>query len=379
MLSALKAATMLESHLARRVLQGSPNLFESVASIIQSGMADPEGTTVEVSVGSLTGSAVGASSPTWWRRMLFSTLEGEQVALQVGYRHEQVLLPQAPIESDSAYIALVGEMLRCHFPEFARGGAAKPTLQSILERALDATQEGVVVHWGDGSIAASNRGAQHILGLSADQLAGKTSADPRWEALDEDGERLDWRRHPAMITLRTGETIRDFVMGVRRADGMRVWVTVNSYPLQLPDDPSGKMGVVATFRDVTAERRDLLRLEMSDAALALLGRSLPDVMISLHAADGTYEYVSPFCEELLGYPPEEILGRSSYDFIHEEDRPKVSDTHQVVLSQPDKTDVRFRLVRKDGDAVSVHTQCQLVRDPRTGAIRGIACITQPTG
>ena len=42
-------------------------------------------------------------------------------------------------------------------------------------------------------------------------------------------------------------------------------------------------------------------------------------MVSAHAPDGTYRYVSAASKELLGYEPEELLGTSAYDHFHPED------------------------------------------------------------
>ena len=38
-------------------------------------------------------------------------------------------------------------------------------------------------------------------------------------------------------------------------------------------------------------------------------------MISRHALDGSYLYVSPASRDLLGYEPEEMIGRDSADFV----------------------------------------------------------------
>jgi len=54
-------------------------------------------------------------------------------------------------------------------------------------------------------------------------------------------------------------------------------------------------------------------------------------MLARHAPDGTYRYVSPACRELLGYEPDELVGRSMYDFIHEDNLASVQAAHAEVL------------------------------------------------
>lgn len=74
--------------------------------------------------------------------------------------------------------------------------------------------EGIVVQDRHGQILQCNPAAEEILGLTIDQLCGRSSLDPRWRAVSDDGSDLDPNSHPAMVTLRTGEPIRNFVMGI---------------------------------------------------------------------------------------------------------------------------------------------------------------------
>ena len=50
----------------------------------------------------------------------------------------------------------------------------------------------------------------------------------------------------------------------------------------------------------------------------LLAQNATD-MISVHKPDGTYLYVSPASKELIGYTPEELMGKNAFDNIHPED------------------------------------------------------------
>ena len=81
---------------------------------------------------------------------------------------------------------------------------------ALLERekhmrsVFSAMAEGLVIHDKNGRIIDVNPAAADILGLSRDQLLGKTSWDPAWQATREDATPCPGAEHPAMITLRTG-------------------------------------------------------------------------------------------------------------------------------------------------------------------------------
>ncbi|MEA5447029.1 PAS domain S-box protein [Leptolyngbya sp. CCNP1308] len=141
------------------------------------------------------------------------------------------------------------------------------TLQASEERyrsVIETVAEGIVLQHADGSIFTCNASAEEILGLTAEQMMGRSSFDPRWAATYEDGSPFVGAQHPAMITLRTGEPQSNVVMGVHKPDGSFTWISINTRPLFHPNDPT-PFAVVASFSNITdrklaeAERAQLIR------------------------------------------------------------------------------------------------------------------------
>jgi PAS domain S-box-containing protein len=98
-------------------------------------------------------------------------------------------------------------------------------------------------------------------------------------------------------------------------------------------------------------------------------------MISAHAPDGTYRFVSAAARELLGYEPEELVGTWAYDYFHPDDVPKVSGVHRSVLDGAPAT-VVYRLRRKSGEYAWVETTTRIV-DGEDGEACEIVCCTRP--
>ncbi|MBL8306434.1 MAG: PAS domain S-box protein [Rubrivivax sp.] len=137
-----------------------------------------------------------------------------------------------------------------HEQTLAQLHLAEGRYQGIVE----AMAEGVVLQDADGRIVAANPAAEVILGLTVDQMLGVTSVDPRWGAVREDGSPFPGELHPAMVTLRTGEALRDQVMGIDDPHTGRRWISVNT--LRLPgDDPTHPERVLATFVDITQRKQ----------------------------------------------------------------------------------------------------------------------------
>jgi PAS domain S-box-containing protein len=123
--------------------------------------------------------------------------------------------------------------------------------------------EGVVHQDADGRIVSANPAACRLLGLTLDQMQGRTSLDPRWRSIHEDGTAFPGAEHPAMVALRTGEPQRGVVMGIGLPERSEYrWILIDAVPEFAPGETKPHR-VFATFRDITERRRaEQDRLEM---------------------------------------------------------------------------------------------------------------------
>lgn len=145
-----------------------------------------------------------------------------------------------------------------------RAEAAARRLQSLFAALV----EGVVVQRQDGAITEVNEAAERILGLTSDQLRGRSSLDPRWRAVREDGSPFPGDQHPAMQALRTGQPVMGTVMGVHKPDGTLSWITIHAVPRF--DADGNVVESVTTFHDVTAIRSAAARA-LAQERLASIG------------------------------------------------------------------------------------------------------------
>jgi PAS domain S-box-containing protein len=158
----------------------------------------------------------------------------------------------------------------------ARDITARKVAEEAIRKSEDryrsviaAMQEGIVLMDADGTIRACNASAERILGLSADQMMGRTSLDPRWRAVHEDGTPFPGETHPVMVTLRTGQPCSNVIMGVHKPDGALTWISINSQPL-LEADGVTPAGVVASFEDISDRKATEQALQNARLELARL-------------------------------------------------------------------------------------------------------------
>src|SRR5207237_847058 len=92
--------------------------------------------------------------------------------------------------------------------------------------------------------------------------------------------------------------------------------------------------------------------------------------VTLVDPGGMVLYSSPSSRRLLGYPPDEFLGRSGFEVIHPDDQARVAVLLAEVVRQPETTvTAEFRALHKDGSWRWVEcVGTNLLAEPAVGAI-----------
>ncbi|NLP31271.1 MAG: PAS domain S-box protein [Clostridiales bacterium] len=189
--------------------------------------------------------------------------------------------------------------------------------QSELKfRRLFATMsQGVVSQAADGRILSANPEAEKILGLSLDQMKGKTSEDSAWKTIYEDGSEMPGSKHPSMIALRTGKPCGPVVLGVFQPKlNSHIWLSVNATPIIEQD---GTLSQVYTiFQDITAEKKakqdyQLLFNSMVD------GFALHEIICDNDGKPIDYRFlaVNPAFERIVGKKAKDIIGKTVLEVL----------------------------------------------------------------
>jgi diguanylate cyclase (GGDEF)-like protein/PAS domain S-box-containing protein len=110
---------------------------------------------------------------------------------------------------------------------------------------------------------------------------------------------------------------------------MRATTEANSASDELE---GGGCRIYGVFQDITAERDYIDKLRKEQLLFRLVTENASD-MVALHYTDGRFRYVSPSCERLLGFRPDELLGVNLYDILfHPEDESLLRRSREQVLA-----------------------------------------------
>jgi PAS domain S-box-containing protein len=142
------------------------------------------------------------------------------------------------------------------------------TRQNII---LSTMSEGVVLHDRNGFIISVNESAPKILGLSLDQILGKSNIDPLWKTFKEDGTICHPEMHPSSLAQSTGVAVKNFILKLQKADGSIVWLSINAVPTFEKKDPT-PVATVVTIQDITEKKANEETIRTQEVSLMLAAK-----------------------------------------------------------------------------------------------------------
>jgi PAS domain S-box-containing protein len=187
---------------------------------------------------------------------------------------------------------------------------------------------GVLLQGPQSEMLLCNPKALELLGLTEDQLLGKTSFDPDWNVIHEDGSPFPGETHPVPQAIATGLPVRDVIMGVYNPiKNNRVWLLVDAMP-QLNSDGNVQQ-VVCAFVDITKRKQAEDEVIKSYEKLMKFASQVPGMLYQFERlVDGSFRvpFTTEAIRDIFGCSPEDVL----YDFasgtkvIHPEDLARIN-------------------------------------------------------
>uniref|UniRef100_A0A8C2EAR5 Endothelial PAS domain protein 1b n=1 Tax=Cyprinus carpio TaxID=7962 RepID=A0A8C2EAR5_CYPCA len=96
--------------------------------------------------------------------------------------------------------------------------------------------------------------------------------------------------------------------------------------------------------------------------------------LSRHSMDMKFTYCDDRVTELMGYSPEDLLGRSAYEFYHALDSDSVTKSHQNLCTKGQAVSAQYRMLAKNGGYVWVETQGTVIYNSRNSQPQCIVCV-----
>ena len=114
-------------------------------------------------------------------------------------------------------------------------------------------------------------------------------------------------------------------------NGDSYWFEINYCPVL--DDATQVIGVCQVALNIDQQKKAIDELAKSEERFRSLVQNSSDIITVLEA-DGSIRYVSPSVKLILGYQPEDLVGKNIFDYIHPQDQSNAKSEFVERLKQP---------------------------------------------
>jgi PAS domain S-box-containing protein len=220
----------------------------------------------------------------------------------------EVSLGMAPIKAASGAIIGISKTAR----DMTESQQAQETLREseqlargIINSAIDAfvqvDQRGIIQDWNPQAETIFGWRREEVLGKNVFELMGRQDGPgPIRAALERfllsGREQVQQPRHEVQI---------------KRRDGRELTAELSITALRT----RGGFVFNAFIRDITEQNRTQQTLRQQAEELRRIFETSQDLIMVMDSR-GALIQISPSCETILGYPPDEMIGRTGIDFVH---------------------------------------------------------------
>jgi PAS domain S-box-containing protein len=205
----------------------------------------------------------------------------------------------------------------------------------------------------DGKITFLSQSWEKLTGFTVEESLGQQGSI----FLDEQ-EQL--RLPELKADLDQEKTYRTYELKYKHKTGKTVWAEVTAK--RIYDHKDKLLGTTGTLVNITDKRMAEKELQLSEAKYRLISENITDI-ITQHDTKGLIRFVSASMTELLGYKPEEAIGKVPLDFIHPLDQQHVQqNAYEKLLAGAQRININYRIRHKNGHYIWVESLTKYIRD-----------------
>ena len=247
--------------------------------------------------------------------------------------------------------------------------------QSILQNVA----VGILVQGPQSEILKNNKAACEMLGLTEDQLLGKTCFDALWKVIHLDGSTFLADQHPVAQAIQHLKPINNIVMGVHRPlHNDLIWLLVNAIPVF--GDSNELLYVICSFNDITALKNAEEALIISNERFAYSSKATSDALWDWNIITDEI-FLGESYSILFGHQFENkiVKVQDCINFIHQEDiETYLESTDKIINGCFLRWSQEYRYLKSDGTYAYVKDKAVIIRNNEGKAIRMIGAMQDIT-
>jgi PAS domain S-box-containing protein len=166
--------------------------------------------------------------------------------------------------------------------------------------------------------------------------------------------------------------INDFLIGnINRFEGVfrmihkkghTVWIKYSS--LAIRDNEKKPIKLIGTHIDITDLKIKEIELKLSEDKFRFIAENSTD-LICQHDTNGTFTYVSNSSQEIIGYLPEELIGKNAFDYFHPAEISNLKKRFENKSSNNNINTSTYQFIKKNGTYCWLEITSKLIFDENT--------------
>jgi PAS domain S-box-containing protein len=213
--------------------------------------------------------------------------------------------------------------------------------ERLFSAVVESSNDAIITKALDGTITGWNRAAERLFGFTAAEAVGQ-----HVDIIVTPGRRAE----VCDILDRTarGEAIEQYETLRLHKDGREVDVSLGISPIRSAEGVI--VGASTIARDITERKRTQRALNQEIEERQRIFETSQDLVLVTDTA-GNFIQVSPSSTTILGYRPEQMIGRSAVEFIHPDDLDSTRREMRAARRGRLMRNFETRYVHRDGRAV----------------------------
>lgn len=251
--------------------------------------------------------------------------------------------------------------------------------RELLKNVLNNAAAGLLVQGPQSEIIENNAAACKMLGLTQNQLLGKTSFDPLWQVIHEDGTNFRPEEHPVPRALQTLKPVNKVTMGVYRpTKNDLIWLLVDAIPVFGANKQL--LYVVCSFNDITIRKNVEHDIKISNERFRYVTEATSDIIWDWNLVTDQILVGQNYTKQFGYISTKKNIILSSNDcelLVHPDDRQWINEKLQKLWgdTRKNKWSEEYRYLKKDGSYAYIKEKAHVLRDKEGKAIRMIGAMT----
>lgn len=246
--------------------------------------------------------------------------------------------------------------------------------KKLLADIVENSAVGILVQGPHSEIILNNAAACNMLGLSQDQLVGKTSFDPHWNVVHPDGSPFPSENHPVPQAIKTNQVVSKVIMGVNRPITQDlVWLLVDAVPVF---SIKGQLDyVVCSFIDITLQVNAEKKIKASNERFVYSSKATSDVIWDWNLETDSVIIANSYTST-FGFPiPKDELKKGQIEqYIHPEDQAAYQASMLKAMTMETYWEHDYRFFKVDGTYAFVKDKAVILKNATGKAYRMIGAM-----